>query len=67
MRGTDGLLSLESFRDAGSDDLVAIARWESGEPARLGVQKLRSVGGRAADWSERPDDLYRLIGLPRPE
>jgi heme-degrading monooxygenase HmoA len=67
MRGTDGLLSLESFRDAGSDDLVAIARWESAEHARVGVQKLLSVGGRAADWSERRDDLYRLIGLPQPE
>ncbi|WP_345763061.1 antibiotic biosynthesis monooxygenase family protein [Diaminobutyricibacter sp. McL0608] len=61
MRGTDGLLSLESFRDDGSGDLVAIGRWQSAAHARAGVPRLLSIGGRAADWTERPDDLYQLI------
>lgn len=63
MRGTDGLLSLESFRDSGSGDLVAIGRWQSAEHAQAGVPKLRAIGGRETDWTERQDDLYRLVAI----
>ena len=65
MQGTDGLLSIESYRDAGSGDLVAIGRWHSAEQAQAGVPKLLAIGGRVADWTDRPDDLYQLIAIPQ--
>lgn len=63
MKGADGLLSLESFRDPQRDCLVAIGRWESAEHARAGVPRLLAIGGRAPEWSERPDELYALDPL----
>ncbi len=62
MEGTPGLLSLESFRDLDASRLVAIGRWESQDAAAQGVARLLSVGGRQEEWSEAPDDLFRLAG-----
>jgi quinol monooxygenase YgiN len=63
MQGTDGLLSIESYKDPGSGDLVAIGRWESPEHAQAGVPKLVAIGGRDPEWTDRPDDLHRLVSI----
>jgi heme-degrading monooxygenase HmoA len=60
MEGTPGLISIESFRDVDADRLVAIGRWESAEAAAAGVQRLLSIGGRDPEWSQSPDELFRL-------
>jgi heme-degrading monooxygenase HmoA len=60
MAGTDGLVSLESYRDAVNDQLVAIGRWSSAEDARAGVAKLMSIGGRDPSWTVRDDEVFQL-------
>lgn len=65
MKGTEGLLSLESFQDPTSGDLVAIGRWVSPEHARAGVPRLMAIGGRDPKWTARPDDLYQLFAVPQ--
>lgn len=49
MRGTDGLLVLESFREMDSSDLDAIGRWLTIEEERAGLPKPLAIGGRSID------------------
>ena len=60
MEGTPGLLSIESFREAGRERLVAIGRWESPQAAAEGVPRLLAIGGRDPVWSAAPDELFQL-------
>jgi quinol monooxygenase YgiN len=60
MRGTEGLVSLESYEDAASDRLVAIGRWESPGSAQAGVPRLMAVGGRDPGWTAEPDEVFQL-------
>jgi hypothetical protein len=63
MKGTDGLVSLESYRDPAKDCLVAIGRWQSPEHAQAGVPKLMAIGGRKPEWTVQPDDLHRFVAV----
>ena len=63
MAGTDGLVSLESYRDTVNDQLVAIGRWESAEHAMAGVPKLMAIGGRDPSWTVRDDEVFQLQSL----
>jgi quinol monooxygenase YgiN len=63
MDGTDGLVSLESYADPQAARLVAIGRWESAEHAAAGVPKLMSIGGRQPEWTDQPDEVFRLVQL----
>ncbi len=62
MEGTPGLRSIESFRDLDAPRLIAIGRWESPDAASQGLPRLRAVGGRRDEWSEAPDEVFRLAG-----
>jgi len=61
MRGTDGLLSLESYRNPAAGTLVAIGRWQSAADAQAGIPKLMSIGGRDPKWTDQPDDVFQLV------
>lgn len=60
MAGTEGLVSLESYRDVTGDRLVALGRWESEDAAQAGVGRLLAMGGRDPQWSRHPDDVFQL-------
>jgi heme-degrading monooxygenase HmoA len=63
MAGTDGLLSLESYRDTVNEQLVAIGRWESAEHAMAGIPRLMSIGGRDPSWTVHEDQVFQLESL----
>jgi quinol monooxygenase YgiN len=61
MRGTEGLLSLESYEDTAREDrLVAIGRWDSAASAQAGVARLMGIGGRDPRWTAEPDEVFQL-------
>jgi len=61
MAGTEGLVSLESYRNPAAGTLVAIGRWASPEDARAGVAKLMTIGARDPEWTDQPDEIFQLI------
>lgn len=63
MAGTPGLVSLESYEDPRTGDLVAVGRWESAEAAQAGVPRLLAIGGRDPEWSSASDDVLFLPSL----
>jgi heme-degrading monooxygenase HmoA len=63
MAGTPGLLSLESYRNPDTDALVALARWSSPTDAGAGVARLMAIGGRRAEWTSEPDEVFQLHEL----
>ncbi len=60
MAGTEGLLTIESYQDPASGDLVALGRWESAAHAQSGIPRLISIGSRQDHWTSRPDDIFML-------
>jgi heme-degrading monooxygenase HmoA len=59
-----GLVDFHGYRDAGSNRLVGLSRWESEEAFRDALGLIGSLGEeRRAAWSERPDDVLMLTEL----